>query len=397
MSACSRTRYATAGWSGVALKAWGMFGNSGFSGLPDKWCRQGFKSCGVCAIIPGPRTFRALINHFGGARAALEALPALARRGGSAGAPQIYSREQAEREIEAAHKFGAAFVGIGEAHYPRRLQMIDDAPPLLAVHGNGPVLAMPAVAIVGSRNASAAGLKITQRLAQGLGEAGFVTVSGLARGIDAAAHRASLDTGTVAVLAGGQDRLYPPEHTELVDAILPEGCVLTEMPFGWEPRARDFPRRNRLISGLALGVVIVEAAKRSGSLITARFALEQGREVFAVPGSPLDPRAEGTNGLLKQGATPVTEAADIVSVLQPILGIDRPAREPEPTGEPTDNVEPDADERTRIIGLLSPVPISMDDLVRLSKTSPRVVRIVLLELEIAGRLERHGSALVSLI
>jgi DNA processing protein len=345
----------------------------------------------------GPRTFRALINHFGGARAALEALPALARRGGSAGAPQIYSREQAEREIEAAHKFGAAFVGIGEAHYPPRLQMIDDAPPLLAVRGNGPVLAMPAVAIVGSRNASGAGLKITQRLAQGLGEAGFVTVSGLARGIDAAAHRASLDTGTVAVLAGGQDRLYPPEHAELVDAILPEGCVLTEMPFGWEPRARDFPRRNRLISGLALGVVIVEAAKRSGSLITARFALEQGREVFAVPGSPLDPRAEGTNGLLKQGATPVTEAADIVSVLQPILGIDRPAREPEPTGEPTDNVEPDADERTRIIGLLSPVPISMDDLVRLSKTSPRVVRIVLLELEIAGRLERHGSALVSLI
>jgi len=348
----------------------------------------------------GPRTFRALINHFGGARAALEALPALARRGGGGGggAPQIYSRQQAEREIEAARKLGAAFVAVGEADYPRRLQMIDDAPPLLAVRGNRATLAMPAVAIVGSRNASAAGLKITQQLAHGLGEAGFATVSGLARGIDAAAHRASLETGTIAVLAGGQDRLYPPEHAELVDAILATGIVLTEMPFGWEPRARDFPRRNRLISGLSLGVVIVEAAKRSGSLITARLALEQGREVFAVPGSPLDPRAEGTNGLLKQGATPVTEAADIVSVLQPIIGIELPAREPEPAGgEPGEYVEPAADERSRVVGLLSPVPISMDDLIRLSKTSPRVVRIVLLELEIAGCLERHGGGLVSLM
>jgi len=345
----------------------------------------------------GPRTFRALINHFGGARAALEALPALARRGGSGGSPRIYSREEAERELDAAENLGAVFVAVGEADYPRRLQTIDDAPPLLAVRGNLAALALPGVAVVGSRNASAAGLKITQRLARELGEAGFATVSGLARGIDAAAHRASLESGTVAVLAGGLDRLYPPEHAELVDAILPAGVVVSEMPFGWEPRARDFPRRNRLISGLSLGVVIVEAAKRSGSLITARLALEQGREVFAVPGSPLDPRAEGTNGLLKQGATPVTEAADIISVLQPIIGTELPAREPEPAGEPGEYVEPAADERSRIISLLSPVPISMDDLVRLSKTSPRVVRIVLLELEIAGRLERHGGGLVSLL
>lgn len=345
----------------------------------------------------GPRTFRALINHFGGARAAIEALPALARRGGGGGAPQICSRAEAERETDAARKMGAAFVAIGEADYPRRLQMIDDAPPLLAVRGNRGALALPAVAIVGSRNASAAGLKITQRLAHGIGAAGFATVSGLARGIDAAAHRASVDTGTIAVLAGGQDRLYPPEHAQLVEDILPNGIVLSEMPFGWEPRARDFPRRNRLISGLSLGVVIVEAAKRSGSLITARLALEQGREVFAVPGSPLDPRAEGTNGLLKQGATPVTEAADIVSVLQPIIGIE-PAREPEGVGgEPAEQVEPAADERARILGLLSPVPTSIDDLIRLSETSPRVVRVVLLELEIAGRLERHGGGLVSLI
>lgn len=346
----------------------------------------------------GPRTFRALINHFGGARAALEALPALARHGGSGGSPKIYSRAEAERELEAAEKMGAAFIAVGEPDYPRRLQTLDDAPPLLAVAGNRAALTMPAVAIVGSRNASAAGLKITQRLARELAEAGFATVSGLARGIDAAGHRASLESGTIAVLAGGLDRLYPPEHAELVDAILPAGVVVSEMPFGWEPRARDFPRRNRLISGLSLGVVIVEAAKRSGSLITARLALEQGREVFAVPGSPLDPRAEGTNGLLKQGATPVTEAADIISVLQPIIGTELPVREPESVGgEPGEYVEPAADERSRIVSLLSPVPISMDDLVRLSKTSPRIVRIVLLELEIAGRLERHGGGLVSLL
>ncbi len=364
-------------------------------GLTDEqridWLRL-FRSQNV-----GPRTFRTLLNHFGGARPALEALPELARRGGSA-APQIYSRAQAEREIDAARKLGVTFVAIGEADYPHRLQAIDDAPPLIAVRGNSTVLALPAVAIVGSRNASAAGLKLTQRLAHGLGEAGFATTSGLARGIDAAAHKASLDTGTIAVLAGGHDRLYPPEHADLLNAILPAGIALSEMPFGWEPRARDFPRRNRLISGLSLGVVIVEAAKRSGSLITARLALEQGREVFAVPGSPLDPRAEGTNGLLKQGATPVTEAADIVSALRPMIGVELPAREGEPAGgEAEADAEPGAGERSRVVGLLSPAPVSVDDLIRLSKTSPRVVRIVLLELEIAGRLERHGGGLVSLI
>jgi DNA processing protein len=239
---------------------------------------------------------------------------------------------------------------------------------------------------------------MTQRIAHGLSEAGFVTVSGLARGIDAAAHRASLETGTIAVLAGGHNRIYPPEHEELLDKIVETGIAISEMPLGWEPRARDFPRRNRLISGLALGVVIVEAAKRSGSLITARMALEQGREVFAIPGSPLDPRAEGTNGLIKQGATPVTETADIVAVLRPIMGVDLPAREPERSGgDGPSDIEPAPDERGRVIALLSPAPVLIDDLVRLSKTSPRVVRTVLLELEIAGRLERHGGGLVSLL
>ena len=312
---------------------------------------------------------------------------------------QICSRDDAEREIAAAKKLGVALVASGEAGYPMRLQMIDDAPPLIAIRGQAHVLSLPMVAVVGSRNASGAGLKFTQRIARELGEAGFAVVSGLARGIDAAAHAASLATGTVAVLAGGRDRVYPPEHAQLLDDILTASAAISEMPLGWEPRAHDFPRRNRLISGLSLGVVIVEAAKRSGSLITARLALEQGREVFAVPRSPLDPRAEGTNGLIKQSATPVTETADIVSVLQPIMEEKTlPAREPEPPpGEGiADDGEPLPNERARIVALLGPAPVQMDDLVRLSKSSPAVVRMVLLELEIAGRLERHGGSLVSL-
>ncbi len=277
--------------------------------------------------------------------------------------------------------------------------MIDDCPPLLAVRGQLSVLARPLVAIVGSRNASAAGAKFAERLAHDLGNAGFAIVSGLARGIDAAAHRASLASGTIAVLAGGHDRIYPPEHAELLESILGEGAALSEMPLAWEPRARDFPRRNRLISGLSLGVVIVEAARRSGSLITARLAGEQGRDVFAVPGSPLDPRAEGTNGLLKLGATLVTEAADVIAVLEPILGrgLDLPAQEPERAVTGALDSEPGEHERSRIVALLGPAPAAIDDLVRLSRTSPAIVRAVLLELEIAGRLERHGGGLVSLL
>ena len=347
----------------------------------------------------GPRTFRILINHYGGARAALAAVPDLARRGGASGPARICPREDAERELAASRTRGISFVALGEPDYPARLQMIDDAPPLLAVRGKHEILARPLVAIVGSRNASAAGVKVAERLARDLGAAEFGIVSGLARGIDAAAHRASLTTGTVAVLAGGHDRIYPAEHEDLLESILEDGAAISEMPLTWEPRARDFPRRNRLISGLALGVVIVEAAKRSGSLITARLAGEQGREVFAVPGSPLDPRAEGTNGLLKQGAMLVTEAADVITVLEPILGrgVDLPAQEPErDTSGPLDN-EPREDDRTRIINLLGPTPVAIDDLVRLSRTSPAIVRTVLLELEIAGRLERHGGGLVSLL
>lgn len=345
----------------------------------------------------GPRTFRSLVNHFGGARAALRALPDLARRGGADRPARIYSPAEAASEIEAARAIGVTFVALGEPDYPLRLQAIDDAPPLIAVRGNMAALARPMVAMVGARNASAAGCKIAERLARELGGEGFVIVSGLARGIDAAAHRGSLGTGSVAALAGGHDRIYPDQHTSLLESMLQHGAAVSEMPLCYEPRARDFPRRNRLISGLALGVVVVEAAKRSGSLITARMALEQGREVFAVPGSPLDPRNEGTNALLKQGATLVTEASDVLEVLQPILGrpFDLPIEEPEPEALP--GREPDEDERARIVNLLGPTPVGIDDLVRLSGSSAAAVRMVLLELEIAGRLERHGDALVSLL
>jgi len=346
----------------------------------------------------GPRTFRTLLNHFGGARAALAALPDLARRGGADRPGRVCLVEDAEKEMQALRKRGIALVALGEPDYPPRLRMIDDAPPLLAVRGKLENLLSPMVALVGSRNASAAGAKFAGQIARELGEAGFVTTSGLARGIDAAAHRASLATGTVAVLAGGHDHVYPPEHGDLLDSILDNGAALTEMPLSWEPRARDFPRRNRLISGLSLGVVIVEAAKRSGSLITARMALEQGREVFAVPGSPLDPRAEGTNGLIKQGAAVVTNVEDILSVLRPILGqaADLPASEP-PRDAPDADSEPAPDERKRIVALLGPVPVEIDDLVRQSGARLAIVRTVLLELELAGRLDRQAGGRVALL
>jgi DNA processing protein len=313
---------------------------------------------------------------------------------------RVFTREEAEREMAAAGRLGVTFIGLGEAEYPAQLQTIDDAPPLIAVRGRTAVLHAPMVAMVGSRNASAAGVKVTEQLGRDLGNAGFVVVSGLARGIDAAAHRASLATGTVAVLAGGHDRVYPPEHVPLLDALIAAGAAVSEMPFGWEPRGRDFPRRNRLISGFALGVIVVEAARKSGSLITARLALEQNREVFAVPGSPLDPRSEGTNALLKQGAVLVTQAEDVLDVLGPIVGQEpaRPAEEPQsPDAAPVAPAEPSSDARARIVALLGPTPVAIDDLIRLSGASAAVVHTTLLELELAGRLKRQRGGLVALL
>jgi DNA processing protein len=344
----------------------------------------------------GPRTFRSLMVHCGSAREAVAQLPELARRGGARDL-RIYGEDEARAELAACHRHGISLLAPGERGYPPRLATIEDAPPLLAVRGATDTLTRPMIAIVGSRNASAAGLKFAQALAHDLGEAGFIVISGLARGIDQAAHRASVASGTVAVLAGGHDRIYPREHESLLAAILAaSGAAISEMPLGHEPRARDFPRRNRLISGAALGVVIVEAAQRSGSLITARMAAEQGREVFAVPGSPLDPRAAGTNDLIKQGATLVTEANDIVQAVAPIMERPLTLQLREDDGDDIAD-EPESTDRARITSLLGPTPVSIDDLIRMAELSPAIVRTVLLELELAGKLERHGGGLVSLL
>jgi DNA processing protein len=346
----------------------------------------------------GPRTFRALINEFGAAARALERVAVLARRGGRSEL-RIPTRDEAAAEIDAAAKIGVRFIAIGENDYPPRLRETDDAPPLLTVRGQPDVLTRPAIAVVGSRNASAAGSRMASILARDLGQAGFIVVSGLARGIDSASHRASLETATVAVLAGGQDKIYPAENIGLADAIVERGATVSEMPMGWEPRARDFPRRNRIIAGISLGVVVVEAAERSGSLITARLANESGREVFAVPGSPIDPRAGGTNRLLKEGATLVTSAADVIEVLTPILGSTPSAtvREPDAAERPPEPAAADDALRARIVALLSPAPVSIDELARAAGATSSAVQIVLFELELAGRLERHGGGMVSLI
>jgi DNA processing protein len=342
----------------------------------------------------GPRTFHSLVSHFGSAHAALARLPDLARRGGAAGPGRICSEDDARRELVRCRQLGVSLVAPGEIGYPPLLAAVDSAPPLLGVRGALAVLMRPMMAVVGSRNASGAGLKFAARLAHDLGQAGFVIASGLARGIDQAAHRASLGSGTTAVLAGGHDKIYPAEHQDLLATMLESGCAISEMATGHVPRARDFPRRNRLISGVALGVVVVEAAHRSGSLITARIAAEQGREVFAVPGSPLDPRAAGTNELIKQGATLITDASDVINAVAPIM--ERPIELREPAHSVELDLEPDAGDRAQIVGLLGPSPIGLDDLIRIAAAPPGTVRTVLLELELAGRLERHGGGLVSL-
>ncbi len=302
----------------------------------------------------GPRTFRSLMHHFGTAKAALARLPELAQRGGAARTGRICSEDDARGEIAAGKRIGVSLLAPGEAGYPPRLATLDDAPPLLGIRGHVEALIRPMIAIVGSRNASGAGLKFAGKLAHDLSDAGFIVVSGLARGIDQAAHRTSLDGGTVAVLAGGHDRIYPPEHEDLLASLLTSGAAISEMPLGHAPRARDFPRRNRLISGASLGVVVVEAAHRSGSLITARIANEQGREVFAVPGSPLDPRAAGTNDLIKQGATLITEAADVITAVEPIM--ERPIELREPDRDDGFNFDPEIGEREQIVGAAGPCP-----------------------------------------
>ncbi len=351
----------------------------------------------------GPVTFRDLINDFGSAEAALDALPDLSRRGGAARSPRIATLAQAEREMETATRFGARFVGIGEPDYPPALREIDGAPPLIAMKGSIATVVRPSLGIVGSRNASINGAKFAAMLARQCGQAGYTIASGLARGIDAAAHAASLSTGTVAMLAGGLDKPYPPENFRLLDDIYANGgATISEMPFGWEPRARDFPRRNRLIAGVSLGVLIVEAAERSGSLITARLAGDFGRLVFAVPGSPLDSRCHGTNRLIKDGATLVTEAADILDALSPMMEprLDLQHVVREGTGDqPISQTGDRAGDKERAIlaEALGPSPVETDDIIRHTGLPAATVYLLLLELDIAGKLNRHSGGRISMI
>ncbi len=346
----------------------------------------------------GPATFRQLVNHFGSATNALEMIPELAQRGGANRRIVIATREDAEREMEQARRFGARFVAVGEQEYPPLMRRMDQPPPLLVMKGDLAIAQRPTIAMVGARNASVTGIKMAQRLASDLGSAGFTIASGLARGIDAAAHKGSLETGTVAALAGGLDKPYPPENDRLYGEIAERGVVISEMPFGWTPRARDFPRRNRLVAGIAFGLVVVEAAKRSGSLISARLAGEMGRLVFAVPGSPFDPRAGGANALLKDGAILVTEMDDVVSQILPLL--DTPPVRTESFEEPeplTSAPPPSESERDHIVNAMGPTPVLVDDLIRHTGLHPAQVMTILLELDLAGRLERHSGSAVSLV
>lgn len=348
----------------------------------------------------GPSTFRDLVNRFGSAEVALEFLPELALSGGAGRALRIPTAGEAEAEMEAAARAGARFVCIGEPDYPPLLRRVDHPPPLLAIRGGAAVFSLPPVAIVGARNASAAGMKMARRLASGLGARGHAVMSGLARGIDTAAHQGALASGTVAALAGGLDRPYPPENEALCDEIVARGgALVSEMPFGWEPRPKDFPRRNRIIAGLSLGLVVVEAALRSGSLISARLAGEMGRLVFAVPGSPLDPRAAGANGLLKDGAILVTGVDDVVDALAPLAG-GAASAPPASFEEPPDfsaTPPPGEADRDRVVEALGPTPVAVDDVIRHTGLHPAQVFMILLELDLAGRLERHSGGVVSLV
>jgi DNA processing protein len=398
----------------------------------------------------GPRTFHSLLSRYGGAGEALAALPELIRQGKPGRPIRIAAIEETERELEQLRGAGATLIGLYEPAYPALLRQIDSAPPLIAARGDLGSLRRSKVAIVGSRNASAAGLAFTEQISRGIARAGHVIVSGLARGIDARAHQAAIETGTIAVLAGGLGNIYPANHQDLLERLVEQGAAISEMPFSWEARGRDFPRRNRIVSGLCRAIVVVEAARRSGSLITAKFAAEQGREIFAAPGSPLDPRAEGANDLLREGAAFCTSAQDVIEALD--KETPTPAREPERFGfsEPGFSPEfyeplwdeldlaelsgapaPPTDFRLagdpaplsatttaldapvaatspslersraelvrRVICLLGPTPVPVDALAREAEASAREVRTILFDLELDGRLERHGGDLVSLI
>ena len=342
----------------------------------------------------GPVTFRQLLSRFGSAEAALAAIPDLAARGGGK-PPAMASQATARSEMDRVEALGARYLLLGQGLYPRLLAELPDSPPLLIAKGDFSLLERQAVAIVGARNASAAACRFARGLAHDLGQEGLVVVSGLARGIDAAAHDGAMDSGTIGCAAGGIDIFYPPENEDRQVRMMAVGLVLSERPPGLEPRARDFPRRNRLIAGLSLGTVVVEAAPRSGSLITARLAAEAGREVMAVPGSPLDQRAQGCNQLIRDGATLVQSAADVIEMIRPLDSRVGSGGAPfEPAGETQIDASDDA--RRAVEDLLGPSAVPVDELVRLSGLPSGAVQLVLLEFDLAGRLDRHAGGKVSL-
>jgi DNA processing protein len=341
----------------------------------------------------GPVTYRQLLARFGSAEQAIAALPELAARGGGR-PPRVADASSVEREIAQVEKLGARYLFIDDQDYPPLLAEIDNAPAAITLRGDVRLFARTAVAMVGARNASAAACRFARGLAVELGREGVVIVSGLARGLDTAAHQGSLATGTIGVIASGIDIAFPPENRTLQEQVAEQGLLIAEQRPGTDPLARNFPHRNRVIAGLATGTLVVEAAPRSGSLITARLAGEAGRDVMAVPGSPLDPRAQGCNLLIRDGATLVQSAADILETIRPIDP--RMVRAPSspfggaPAGEPSE-----ADRRA-VAGLLGPVPVGIDELIRQSGLAPAMVALILLELELAGRIERHAGGRVSL-
>lgn len=370
----------------------------------------------------GPVTFRQLLAHFKSAEEALRALPELARRGGRRKAIVIASRASGEREMAALAKAGGQMILWGDPDYPRLLATLPDAPAVLSLIGHPALLRNPAIAMVGARNGSANGMRLAESLATGLSRAGFCVVSGMARGIDAAAHRGALraDTplpdaartgsagGTIAVMAGGVDVLYPRDNAALFETLRGQGLILSEQPLGLRPQARHFPTRNRLISGLALATVVVEATLRSGSLITARLAGEQGREVMAIPGNPLDPRARGTNRLIRDGALLVENADDVIEGLpsgygqflsEPDLRADTLPlfgdfhREAKTGAVESETTESD---RKALLTALGAAPSSLDEVLRQSGVPGPRASLILLELELAGRLHRHPGGQVSL-
>jgi len=348
----------------------------------------------------GPVTFSRLMDRFGNARAALDALPAMAKNGGRKKALKICSLTEAEDEADEIEALGAAMLFKGVPGYPPLLAHIDDAPPILFARGHVHLLGKKAVALVGSRNASINGRRFAQTMAEALGAAGYLVVSGMARGIDTAAHLGALSTGTAAVMGGGIDVCYPRENQALYDELIRVGCVCTEVTAGTQPQARHFPRRNRIISGIARAIVVVEAGAKSGSLITARMALEQGREVFAVPGAPQDPRVKGSNALIRDGAMLTETADDVIRTLSEMgTGTLNEGRRPilmAPTLPAPDERQIDA-ARNRVMQALDFGPTDIDDIIRDVGGGAQAVTVVLLELEIAGRLERQPGNKVALI